>query len=363
MNTTKFVRFDNSKQKDFVNELNRRVNQYFSDNNISKFANFNMVVKTIFMFLLYFSPFILILTQVFSSNWMFFILEILMGFGLAGIGLSIMHDANHGAYSKNKTINKILGYCLNMIGGNALGWRIQHNVLHHTFTNVVGLDEDIEGVSFLLRFTKEQKRSRLHRFQFLYAWFLYGLMTIEWVLVKDFKDIKRYNDRKLLVAQQTSFGKELGILILSKVIYFTILIGLPLLLTDYSFWKILLGFLTMHYVGGLILSLIFQSAHVQVGAEFKNNENPKIEENFYVHQLSTTVNFSKKSRVFSWYIGGLNYQIEHHLFPNICHVHYRKISDIVKNTASEYSVPYHEIKTFAEAVFLHHKMLYNLGKA
>ena len=80
-----------------------------------------------------------------------------------------------------------------------------------------------------------------------------------------------------------------------------------------------------------------------------------------IHQLKTTANFAKHSKLVTWYVGGLNFQIEHHLFPNICHVHYKKISNIVKATAEEYGILYNDKKTYFGAVRSHYKMLKELG--
>ena len=167
------------------------MNQYFKENNISKNSNGAMVFKTIFMLSLFFAPFVVIVLDVLPFWWLTLIMWFLMGLGMAGIGLSVMHDANHGAYSKNPTVNKLLGYCLNVVGGYDLNWRIQHNVLHHTYTNIIGMDEDVDA-GIVLRFSNSQPRKNHHGYQHIYAWFLYGLMTISWILTKDFIQIVKY---------------------------------------------------------------------------------------------------------------------------------------------------------------------------
>ncbi len=355
------VKFLQNEKDDFHKELRKRVSKYFKENNISRYANFNMVMKTIFMISLYLVPFTLMLTF-FESTWVIILMWIVMGFGMAGIGLSIMHDANHGAYSKNKYINNALGKLIWLVGGSDVNWRIQHNVLHHTYTNVKGMDEDIE-IDPLMRFSPSQKLLKGHRFQFIYAWFLYGMMTLMWATTKDYAQWKRYKKKDLISTQNISPRAFLWTLISTKVVYLLLTLGLPLIFSALPWWGTVLGFVIMHFVAGLTLAAIFQPAHVVPTSTFQEpDEQGKIELDWAANQLLNTANFANKSRLFSWYVGGLNYQIEHHLFPNICHVHYRKISHIVRETAFEYNLPYHSYATFLDALKGHAKMLYKLGK-
>ena len=356
---TNSIKFSPSKD-DFAKELRKRVNQYFKENNISRYADTNMILKTIFMLALYVVPFVLLLTY-FENTFLTLLMWVLTGFGMAGVGLSIMHDANHHAYSKNAKINIILGKLLNFVGGSDVNWRIQHNVLHHTYTNVNGMDEDIDS-GILMRFSPDQKRRKAHRYQHIYAWFLYGFMTIMWTFTKDYSQFARYKKRDLLKTQGKSEGLMLFTLILSKVLYLGVFFVLPLLFAPTPWWVTVVGFFGMHFIAGLTLACIFQPAHVVPTSDFQAPEDGQIKTDWAVNQLLNTANFAPKSRLFSWYVGGLNYQIEHHLFPNICHVHYRKISHIVRDTAFEYNLPYYSYKTFLSALGGHAKMLYNLGK-
>ncbi|MFT5778323.1 MAG: linoleoyl-CoA desaturase [Crocinitomicaceae bacterium] len=357
----KKVNYTKPGHEDFYKVLRKRVNTYFKDNNKSRHANANMVFKTIFMLSLYLVPFILILT-VFESTWLIMLMWILVGFGTAGVGLSVMHDANHQAYSKNKTVNKIIGKLTNTIGGSDTNWRIQHNVLHHTYTNVDDVDEDID-TGVLMRFSPNQKRYKAHRFQHLYAWFLYGMMTIMWCTTKDYSQFSRYKKMGLIKTQGITPGLMLFTIILSKVLYLGTLITLPILFSPLPWWGTVLGFLAMHFVAGLTLALIFQPAHVLPRSDFPvPDPSGNIESDWAVSQLLNTANFAPKARLFSWYVGGLNYQVEHHLFPNICHVHYRKISEIVRDTAFEYNIPYYSFETFRGALKEHATLLYRLGQ-
>lgn len=361
------VRFSNTKngtnpeQDEFYKVLRKRVNNYFKENGISRHANANMVVKTIFMIALYITPFVLMLT-LFESTGLVLLMWVLMGFGMAGIGLSIMHDANHNAYSKHNRVNWLLGKLLIPIGGSDVNWRIQHNVLHHTYTNVTGMDEDID-TGVLMRFSPNQKLLKGHKLQHVYAWFLYGFMTIMWFVSKDYVQLARYKKKDLLKTQGVSFGSMLTSIIISKVFYLGVFLVLPMIFSSLPWWGTILGFFMMHFIAGLTLAMIFQPAHVIPSSNFPMpDKTGNIESDWAVSQLMNTANFAPKSTWFSWYVGGLNYQVEHHLFPNICHVHYRKISHIVRETAFEYNLPYYSYKTFADALFEHGKMLYRLGR-
>jgi len=350
-----------SNHRDFTSTLNARVNEYFRNHQLSRHANAEMVIKTFCMFAAYLLPYVLIVTGVISGTLALFGAVIMMSLGLAGIGLSVMHDANHGAYSKKGWVNTCIGYSLNFIGANAFNWKMQHNVLHHTFTNVHEEDEDISPRG-ALRLTPHSSWKKIHRYQFIYAWFLYGLMTIVWLFFKDFTRIVQYHQSGLAKKQKADIAKEWVILLGTKLLYVGYIFVIPVLFTPLVWWQVLVGILLMHYVAGFILAIIFQPAHVIEGSEFPlPDEKEVLEHDWAVHQLRTTTNFGNSSRWFSWCVGGLNFQIEHHLFPNICHVHYRKISKIVKATAEEFQLPYRSTRTFLEALIKHARLLKQLG--
>lgn len=351
-----------SGRSDFFTTVNQRVNEYFKSKNISRYGNGWMVFKTICMYVIYTTPYVLIMTGVVTNPWLMFGLCLVMGLGMAGIGLSVMHDANHGGYSNKQWLNNLVGYSLNLVGGNAFNWKVQHNVLHHTYTNIHDVDEDISPRG-VLRMTPYGEWKAIHRFQHIYAWFVYGLLTLVWVVSKDFARLIKYQREGLVKKQKADITTEWIILIASKVIYISYIIVLPAVILPVTWWQITIGFLSMHYLAGFILAIIFQPAHVIDGTEYPMpDEEGKMENSWAVHQLLTTTNFANNNRVLSWYVGGLNYQVEHHLFPNICHIHYRKISKIVKQTAEEFGLPYKSEPTFIGALISHGKLLKQLGE-
>ena len=346
--------------KDFSKTLNQRVNNYFKEKGISKNANGKMYFKTIAMLAMYFGPYATILVLQ-PNNWIALGLCGIMGLGMAGIGLGIMHDAIHGAYSSNQVINKIMGYTLNLVGANAINWRIQHNIKHHTYTNVDDHDEDIAPKAGL-RLSPNSEKKPYHRFQHIYGWMVYCLGSLFWVTFKDFIKFRNYLNDGSLKKNVKSVFVEVLILVFTKVFYWTYMIVLPVYLTSYSGGEIAIGFLTLHLFAGLGLAVIFQPAHLMEEVEYPNPDvSGKMKYAWITHQLFTTTNYAAKNPLINWYGGGLNFQIEHHLFPHICHVHYKGISPIVEKTTKEFDLPYYSYPTFFGALSAHTHQLKLLG--
>lgn len=353
------VRFTSKQasEKEFVAALKKSVNNYFKQNNLSTKANGEMVIKSVLLILSYLLPFVLVLTVPMNA-WLGLLCAITMGIGIAGVGMGVMHDACHGAYSRKQWVNNLLAGSLYLLGSNVLNWKIQHNVLHHTYTNIEGLDEDIEHKG-PIRLSENSELKGLHRYQHVYAVFFYGLMTIA-MLTNDFTRLIKYSKMGLLNTQGKNLKREFAKMMMRKIIYLAVIIGLPLWLTPFSIGQILLGFFVMHWVASIILSFVFQMAHVVEGASQEDNGHD-IETDWHVHQLKTTSDFARNNRLLSWYVGGLNFQIEHHLFPGICHIHYRQLALIVERTAGAYNIPYNLKPTFRAALRSHIQRLKELG--
>lgn len=357
------VRFAPKNGEGFYDTLKKNIDAFFKENELPEHGHYKIVWKTVAMVALFFVPTILIIRGVGAlSPVLFYFLWFLMGLGMIGIGCSVHHDSNHGAYSDNKTVNKIIGDIVNVVGGYDVTWRIQHNILHHTYTNIDGLDDDLDSGG-LMRFSPHSKKAKAHRFQHLYGWFLYCLLTLQWVTYKDFRLLVVYNKKGLLKKEKISLGKAMLELGIYKVIYFGYVLVLPIIFSGMSWQAVVLGFLILHFTAGFGLSTIFQLAHIMESSEFPlPSDDRKMENNWAVHQLLNTCNFSRNSRIMNWFIGGLNYQIEHHLFPHISHVHYSRISVIVKNTALSYGLPYQEYPNFLVALREHGRMLRKMGR-
>jgi linoleoyl-CoA desaturase len=348
----------------FHKEVRKQARAYFKSHGLEKTGDYSLYLKTIILFTGMLAPFVLFYSNIQLSVWVFIGLWLLMGVSMAGIGLSVMHDAVHGAFHSNRKVNDFVGHLsMFFIGGFVANWRIQHNQLHHTYTNVKDHDEDIKPPFNLLRLSPDFPLEGKHKFQHVYAWFLYLAMTIMWCSTKDFKQINRFKKAGFYDNREAEYRREWTRLLAFKIGYFIFFLVLPTLFTPYSFGLIFSGFVLMHMVAGFILAIVFQPAHVTPTSEFPAvNTNFEIENSWAAHQMLTTQNFAMANRFISWYVGGLNFQIEHHLFPNVSHVHYRALAPIVAKVAKEHNLPYYQTKTFSKAIIDHGKMLYQLGR-
>ncbi|MCC9138147.1 fatty acid desaturase family protein [Pontibacter silvestris] len=353
------VKFINTNKSAFFATTRKRVDAYFKEREASKNANRLMWIKGVFFLAGFFSLYLLILSGWFGALAMLGMALVLGAFA-AFIGFNICHDAIHGSFSKNSKINKGLSYLFYLIGANPYLWNISHNIVHHTFTNIPGHDEDIEVAPGLIRLDESEKVNKIQRYQHLYAFWLYGLASLSWVLRKDYVKFfqKQIGQHSAKHPKQEYFN-----LFFYKILHYFIFIGVPLLVLNLTWWQAAIGFLVMHLAEGVVMGLVFQLAHVVEGTDFPvPNEQGNVEEAWAEHQMRTTANFAPKSAVASFFLGGLNRQIEHHLFPKVCHIHYPAISVIVRQTAEEFNLPYIECPTFFSAIQSHYRILRKLGK-
>ncbi len=354
------VRFVNRDRTRFFPTVKSRVDQYFNNNSLSKHANSAMILKTMVMLSFYIIPFIIIVLAQ-PPYFLALLLWMVMGLGVAGIGMSVMHDANHGAYSNNKLVNYLMGHVLNLLGGSVYNWKNQHNLLHHTYTNIQNMDEDMDGKA-MLRFAPHGKVKKMHRFQWFYAFALYSIATLYWVVAKDFVQFFSHIKKGVNNGTPTENLWRLTRIIIVKILYFGTIIVLPVML-GLSLLQVITGFVIMHMVAGLVLTSTFQLAHIVEGTSYPQpDEDGNIENEWAIHQMNTTANFARNSKLLSWYVGGLNFQVEHHLFPTISHMHYPAISSIVKETAEEFGIPYLENPSLADAFRSHVRALKEFGK-
>jgi linoleoyl-CoA desaturase len=353
------VKFAKANQDDFFSTLNMRVQEYFTVNKLSRNANPLMIFKIVFYISIFTGSYLILIL---NSNplWLQFILWAVIGFFTAFVGVNISHDAIHGSLSRHKKMNQFLSYSFNIIGANAYMWGIMHNIVHHTYTNIEGHDEDITSVPFL-RMSPHQKLRKIHRYQYWYAFLFYGLGSLSWVFVKDYvkffkKKIGNYENKKHPRIEYFN-------LFFFKLVYYTIFLVLPMIFINALWWQVLLGFLVLHFCEGITMAIVFMLAHEVEQTQFPlPDERGNIQNSWAVHQLYTTADFGRESRLLSFFCGGLNFQVEHHLFPRICHTHYKPISDIVKKTAEEYSLRYNANPSFGGAILSHIRFLKKLGR-
>lgn len=346
-------------QGKFFATVKQRVDAYFKENNISKYANAEMVLKTTIATISLVGLYTLLMFGQLNMAYMFLI-ALALGITKAYIGFNVCHDAIHGGYSSNKRVNKALSLLFNIIGANAYVWSLTHNVVHHTYTNIPEHDEDIDVAPGFLRLSPNEELKPMMRYQHIYAFFLYGIASLSWVLRKDFI---KFFQKKIGQIESKHKPIEYFNLFFYKAIYYLLFIVFPLIFLDITWWQFLIGFLSMHLLEGLLIGIVFQLAHVVEETSFPMpNDQNHIEENWAVHQMQTTADFARNSKLVNFLIGGLNFQVEHHLFPQICHVHYPKISPIVEATAKEFDVPFIDNTTFYQALQSHYRMLKYFGK-
>ena len=355
----KALKFINVEESAFLPTLKIRVDSYFTEKKLSRHANPFMIFKTVLFLSLATTLYLLIITSVLPL-YIQLAAAILLGMTMAFIGFNICHDALHGAYSSDKRVNKLLGFIFNIIGANTYMWNLTHNMVHHSYTNIIDHDEDIEIAPGLIRVHANDKSNKLQRFQHIYAFFLYSLTTLSWFFRKDYLKFFKKDIGDSHINRHPK--KEYFNLFFYKGIYYFLFIVLPLLVMDLTAGQFIVGFIAMNLAEGLVLGLVFQLAHVVEDTAIRAAENNSIEDAWAVHQLKTTANFAPHSRLANFLCGGLNLQVEHHLFPKICHVHYHKLSAIVKQTAQEFGLPYYVNRSFFSALRSHYLFLKRLGR-
>ena len=285
--------------------------------------------------------------------------SILLGGVVAAIGFNVMHDGAHGSFSKYKWVNVVAAFSLNILGGNSFMWNMKHNVIHHAFTNVDGIDDDID-IQPWMRMSSTQKKYRMHKYQHLYFWILYSLLYIFWIFVLDYQ--KYFKSRVgNMPLKKMSLNDHL-VFWGFKIFHLFLFVGLPIYMVGFTSW--LTSFLIFTLVAGFVLSIVFQLAHTVEHTAFPvaNVDTNKLDDEWAIHQIKTTANFATNSKVVSWLVGGLNFQIEHHLFPKISHVHYPAISKIIKQACIEYGIAYIEYPRVRYAVASHVAYLKQMGR-
>ena len=356
MATPKFLNIDGST---FHQELKRRVNNYFVESKKPSTGNFSLYFKAVLLWTLYIAFYVHVVFFP-PVAWIAIIECLIMGGLTAAIGFNVMHDGGHGSFSPSKTWNKIAAFSANALGASAIMWNNKHNIIHHTYTNIDGVDDDIE-IKPLLRMCPTQKKYVIHRFQHIYVWILYTLLLLVWLFVSDYT--KYFKQKVGDVAIKKMSPYDHFAFWAAKAGYAFMMIALPIYMLGFTAW--LVGFLVMVLFAGFVLSIVFQLAHTVEETAFPVAafDSNRIENEWAIHQIETTANFATKNKLISWLVGGLNFQIEHHLFPKISHIHYPAISEIIKNTCEEFNIKYIEYKKMRHAIASHSSYLRKMGRA
>jgi len=350
------VKFRSSPEENaFFEDARTAVANYFKENNISPLGNTEMLFKIIFWLSLWAVTWYGVI--VFKDNfWLAFSIGLIFIFTHVMIAFNMMHDANHDAVFKSKKANLYFSSLIELIGCNRKLWTISHNKEHHTFLNVYKQDSNIEGYK-ILRLTPEEELLPYHRYQWLYATFIYALVTLNYATVKDIKMLFRYVKEDKL---QLTFS-YLAEFIFFKILYYTYVFLIPVFIFGVSFKLIFLYWLLGHFMIGIFLALIFVTGHLTETVFYPKVEGDYVNTNWAVNVVKTTGDYSPASGL-EWLVGGINLHVAHHLFPRICHVHYKKISPIIKEVATRHGLTYREILSFRSALRSHFSLLKELGR-
>ncbi|MEZ5172585.1 MAG: acyl-CoA desaturase [Bacteroidia bacterium] len=356
----KKVSFTNSNNS-FAEAINHDVKEYFASTGQSPTGNWKLYLKSATLI-----PACIIIYLALIFNWLpaaiALLASVVLGFFLACIGFNVMHDACHGSYSTNKNLNYIMGLSMNALGSNAFIWKMKHNIIHHTYTNIDGVDDDI-AKSPVLRHCYSQPYKKIHRYQHIYMIPLYAVSSILWALVTD---MDKYLKREINGTRMNNFPVQEHIIFwATKVLYIVFYIVIPVYMLGWG--PFLAGYFLMNAAMGLTMSFVFQLAHVVENTGFVDathaGDKLKIEDAWAVHQVKTTSNFATDSKILSWFVGGLNFQIEHHLFPKVSHIHYPAISKIVQKRCQEFGIKYNNIPSFTSAIGSHISTMKKFGES
>jgi len=356
--SSKKVRFKSTPQKEeFIKTFRKRVNDYFKDNGVSPYANREMKIKTVVAFLAWIAVYAVLVSDVFVASypWSMILMYTALGFVNIFIAFNVVHDSCHNAYSSSRKTNKILGLSSNFIGGNAYLFTMMHNA-HHAFVNIHGIDVTLESHG-LFRFTPHEPYKKYHRFQHLYTPIIYALASVHWAIIKDWKwfyQEKHIGNQKNIKHPASEFWT----LLIGKVVYFSLTLFIPIAVLSAPWYWVALAWLNIHILPGLTFAVMFQATHVYDGTTYPlPDEEGNIENNYALHVLATTADFSRGKRIATWLMGGINLHVVHHIFPTICHVHYPLITGILKETCDEFGLTYQENPNLWVAFAKHMQML------
>jgi linoleoyl-CoA desaturase len=347
----------NNRNKVFFNALKEEVDAYFERNGLKKTGNWRLYGKTMVLIPAAIMTYLALMFV--DMHWaLSSLLWFVFGLNMAAIGFNVMHDACHGSFSTRNWVNELFGLTNNILGGNAFLWKLKHNIIHHTYTNVDGVDDDINNMPFM-RQCSSQPWKPMHRFQSIYMFLLYGFTS----LFMFFMDYIKYFSKKVYTTPLKKMDfKEHVIFWFGKLFFIVVYIIIPIVLLGWKAW--LVGFLISQFTLGMTLAVVFQLAHVVEHAEFEaaGADPVKIENEWAIHQVKTTANFAFSNKIVTWFVGGLNYQIEHHLFPRISHIHYPAISKIVRETCEKFDLNYIYFPTTRAAIASHVRFMHQMGR-
>lgn len=350
----KALRFKNDPQDTFfLKTLQKRVNAYFNENGLKKTANKKAIIKAGLLFTAYSIVYLAIFFS--NSSLQLYVTYSIIGVLTIFVALNIAHDAAHSTFSDHKKVNDLLLHTFDFLGANGYLWQLKHVHSHHPHVNIPDMDGDIKQ-SKLVRIFPNAPFLKFHRFQYLYMPFLYLFYTLVWLLFRDFKDFfqTEVSGKPNIQHPASEYVK----LIFGKMMFILRLVLFPYLLLPFSIFQILLGFAIFHFSASFTVALALISTHVGEHSVYPEpDEDGKMEHSWVRHQIITTCDFATKSKLLTNLFGGFNHHVVHHLFPNICHIHYPQLTKILVQTCHDFSMPYYCQPTLKDAVLSHWKFL------
>ena len=343
----------------FSIELRERVDAYFTSQNLSKRDLPAMYLKTGIIFVWCGLSYCGLLAA--STTWQGILLSISLGLGMAAIGFNVMHDGNHGAYSRHAWVNDVMSRTMDLLGGSAYFWRFKHNMAHHTYTNIAGQDDDL-ALGKYGRLSPHDPWRRAFRFQHIYVWALYALLAVEWQITGELRNLLL--KRRIGMTPVPFPGRREHLLFwLGKVVFLSLAFAIPLFF--HPLGSVLACYAISAITLGLTLAVVFQLAHCveEVHFERPTTDDAIVEKEWSAHQTEATADFAPRSRWLTWYVGGLNYQIEHHLFPGICHLHYPALAPLVESVCLRHGIRHFTHPTVGSAIRSHMRWLRAMGRA
>lgn len=338
--------------------LNDAVREYFDSRGLSRHGGGRMWLKTAAIVTWAVASWV-VLVFVVANWWQALLAATSLGLAVAGIGFNVQHDGGHGAFSRKKLGNRLTARALDLVGGSSYIWNYKHNIFHHHYTNVEGVDDDLRAEPFL-RLAPGQPRYWFHRFQHLYVWLLYAFFPPKWAWIDDLRDVIRGRAAGHRIERPK--GWDLAWLLGAKLLFAGWTWVIPLLL--HSWWQVLAIYGFVALVVGTTIGTVFQLAHCVEEAEIvkRPEGQERMQRSWAEHQLATTADFAPRSRFLSWYLGGLNFQVEHHLFPRVCHIHYPELARVVSGVCAESGVPHHTHPSLWRALRSHVRFLKRMGR-
>jgi linoleoyl-CoA desaturase len=339
----------------FKHALETSVDEYFRRAGISKTGNLWTYLKATLLLAWLAGSYYLLVFR--ASTWPGGVLVGLsLALAMAAVGFNIQHDGNHGSFSSHPWMNRLAGLTLDLLGASSYLWIWKHNFSHHTYTNIPHVDDDID-LAPVGRLSSEIPLRSYHRYQHYYLWFFYALLLIQWHFYSDYKKLwtRKIGDRTFAPPR----GWDLAGVVAGKVVFLSLAFIIPFL--RHPWWVVVASYLGVTMVVGLVISVVFQLAHI-----VEETEHPASLEDVHaewvIHQIRTTADFACENRLVTWYLGGLNFQVIHHLFPRICHVHYPQVARVVAQVCQEYQINYRTHRSVYGAIRSHFRFLRLMGR-